>query len=108
MRRILLPLLLVAAPAWAAVPEMGSEATCQGLADSMGKPELLPRCLADEAAAKARLEPQWDALPMDLAGGCTAAVLDSGQGAYQILALCIEDGLVAAGLPSPFPPPEAP
>ncbi len=108
MRRAVLPLLLLAAPALADVPEMGSEATCQGLADSLGKPELLPRCLADEAAAKVRLEMHWDEVPMDLAGGCSAAVLDTGQGSYQILAICIEDGLLAAGLPSPFPAPEAP
>jgi hypothetical protein len=106
MRR-LLPLLLVAAPAWAEVPEMDSAATCAQLAQSLDRPELLPRCLADEAAGKVRLEPHWDALPMDIAGGCSAAVLETGQGSYQILAICIEDGLKAAGLPSPIPP-EAP
>lgn len=107
MLRLLAPLCLLATPAWAAVPEMGSDATCTGLAQSMDRPELLPRCLSDEAAAKVRLEEHWDALPMDIAGGCASAVLDQGPGSYQILAICIEDGLKAADLPSPFAP-EAP
>jgi hypothetical protein len=102
MRR-LLPFLLLATPAWAEVPEMGSATTCAGLAQSMGRPELLPRCLADEAAAKVRLEEHWDDLPIAIAGGCTAAVLEADPGSYQILSICIEDGLAAAGLPSPFP-----
>ena len=108
MRRLVLgSLLLLAAPAWAEVPEMGSDATCAGLAQDLDRPELLPRCLTDEAAAKVRLEEHWDALPLDIAGGCTAAVLDQGPGSYQILFICIEDGLQAAAFPSPFAP-EAP
>ncbi len=107
MRR-LLPVLLLASPAWAEVPAMGSATTCAQLAQSMDRPEILPRCLADEAAARVRLEPHWDELPLDIAGGCTAAVLEGQPGSYQILAICIEDGLAAAGLPSPLPPIEAP
>ena len=107
MRRLLAPLLLMAAPAWAAVPAMDSAATCQQVSESMSQPDLLPRCLADEVAAQVRLEEHWDALPMDIAGGCASAVLDQGPGSYQILAICIEDGLQAAALPSPFAP-EAP
>jgi hypothetical protein len=108
MWRVLAFLLLGASPAWADVPEMGSDVTCADLARAMDRPEILPRCLTDEAAAKARLEEHWDEVPMDIAGGCAAAVLDSGSGSYQILAICIEDGLQAAALPSPFAPPEAP
>ena len=104
MRRVVPALLLAAAPAWAEVPVMGSDATCAALAQDLDRPELLPRCLTDEAAARVRLEEHWDALPMDLAGGCTSAVLDQGPGSYQILAICIEDGLQAAALPSPFAP----
>ncbi len=108
MLRLAALLLLVAAPALAAVPAMDSQSTCEQLSASTAKPELLPRCLADEAAALARIEPHWDAVPMDIAGGCASAVLDQGAGSYQILAICIEDGLSAAGLPSPFPPSEVP
>jgi hypothetical protein len=108
MMRHLLPLLLAASPAWAEVPEMGSTITCTQLAQSMDRPDLLPRCLTDEAGARVRLEEHWDELPIDIAGGCTAAVLEGNPGSYQILALCIEDGLAAAGLPSPFPATEAP
>lgn len=105
MRRAALPLLLLAAaPALAEVPAMGSDVTCAHVAQVMEEPALLPRCLADEAAALARLEPHWEEVPMDIRGGCTAAVLESDPGSYQILAICVEDALAAAGLPSPFPP----
>jgi hypothetical protein len=101
--RVALPFLLVTGAAWAAVPSMDSQTTCAHLAQEMDRPELLPRCLADEVAAKARLEPHWDERPLDIAGGCTAAVLEGQPGSHQILSTCVEDRLAEAGPPSLFP-----
>jgi hypothetical protein len=97
-------LALAALPAGAQVPAMDSATTCAHVAQVIGDPAIVERCLADEAAAQGRLAPVWEQLPLDIAGGCVAHQLDGNPGSYQILALCIEDGLAAAGLPSPLPP----